>query len=216
MLPGQLSGGQRQRVALARALAGQPRVVIADEITSSLDVAVQGAVLNLVRDLQRQLRLSMLFISHNLAVVRYLSDVIAVMYLGRIVESGPTEQVLADPQHPYTRDLLEAAPSRHTTLLTADPGAVADAEPPDPHAPPAGCRYHPRCAIGPLVHSERDICTTTDPADGAAERRHNAACHFVLSARPTPSDGFGPSAPGGSTSNAEVSTVIPDRRGGAL
>ena len=216
LLPGQLSGGQRQRVALARALAGQPRVVIADEITSSLDVAVQGAVLNLVRDLQRQLRLSMLFISHNLAVVRYLSDVIAVMYLGRIVESGPTEQVLADPQHPYTRDLLEAAPSRHTTLLTADPSAVADAEPPDPHAPPAGCRYHPRCAIGPLVHSERDVCTTTDPADGAAERPHNAACHFVLSARPTPSDGFGPSAPGGSRPNAQVSTVTPDRRGGAL
>ena len=215
LLPGQLSGGQRQRVALARALAGQPRVVIADEITSSLDVAVQGAVLNLVRDLQRQLRLSMLFISHNLAVVRYLSDVIAVMYLGRIVESGPTEQVLADPQHPYTRDLLEAAPSRHTTLLTADPRAVADAEPPDPHAPPAGCRYHPRCAIGPLVHSEREICTSTDPADGAAERRHNAACHFVLSARPTPSDGFGPSAPGGSTSNEEASTVTPDRQGGA-
>ncbi|WP_406638412.1 ABC transporter ATP-binding protein [Amycolatopsis sp. WGS_07] len=177
-LPGQLSGGQRQRVALARALAGQPQALIADEITSALDVSVQGAVLNLVRSVQRRLGLSMLFISHNLAVVRYLSDFVAVMYLGRIVEAGPAARVLTDPQHPYTRDLLDAAPSAHKSLFDLDPGATADAEPPDPHHPPAGCRYHPRCPVGPLVRSDREICLRADPGEDAAPRLHAAACHF--------------------------------------
>ena len=129
------------------------------------------------------MRLSMLFISHNLAVVRYVSDVIAVMYLGRIVEVGPADDVLLDPQHPYTRELLAAAPkpgpAAPDTDTLDDPmlRAVADAEPADPHHPPAGCRFHPRCPVGPLVLRDREVCRETEPDPDI--HRHRAACHFA-------------------------------------
>ncbi|NYI77665.1 ATP-binding cassette domain-containing protein [Nocardioides panzhihuensis] len=115
-LPGMLSGGQRQRVALARALAARPGVLVADEITSALDVSVQGAVVNLIRELQQQMGLTMLFISHNLAVVRYLSDYVAVMNHGELLEFGAADEVLTEPDHPYTRELLDSVPALGSNL----------------------------------------------------------------------------------------------------
>jgi peptide/nickel transport system ATP-binding protein len=140
--PHQFSGGQRQRISIARALATQPEFLVCDEPTSALDVSVQAQVLNIMKDLQRQHGLTYLFISHNLAVVRHVSDQVGVMYLGRLVELADKHQLFDNPRHPYTRMLLDAIPKMHDTGRARTP---VSGEVPNPLNPPTGCTFHPRC-----------------------------------------------------------------------
>jgi len=171
--PHQLSGGQRQRVNFARALALEPRLVILDEAVSALDKSIEAQVLNLLMDLKKDLRLTYLFISHDLNVVQYISDRVLVMYLGKVVEYGPVEEIYHQPKHPYTRALLASRPSMNPDVKLEQSPITGD--PPNPINPPSGCRFRTRCAYA------EPVCERVEPLlHGLRATQHTVACHMAI------------------------------------
>ena len=179
--PHQLSGGQRQRVAIARALISRPRLVICDEAVSALDVSLQAEIVNLLVELRAERELTYVFITHDIALLPYVADRVAVLYLGQVVESGPARDVLTDPQHPYTQGLLSSLPGAGPTGGAERP---VRGEIPDPADPPSGCRFHPRCPVA------LDVCSQVEPRPVESSPDHSAACHLLV---PRPADHRAPS-----------------------
>jgi oligopeptide/dipeptide ABC transporter ATP-binding protein len=171
--PHEFSGGQRQRIGIARALALSPRLIICDEPVSALDVSVRAQVINLLEDLKQQFGVSYLFISHDLSVVEHIADRVAVMYLGTIVEAGGRDQIWRNPQHPYTKALLAAAPVANPRLARARQRTVLQGELPSPIDPPAGCPFHSRCPMA------QERCKTDRPELRTVGSGALAACHFI-------------------------------------